>query len=110
MNSSIKRRLNVIDELMKELKELQEYKYKYECQKKDKERMSNMLFELMTERYNNQTYEERCELHKKEMCECCRFYVGCDMRNNLPEDIWEPRESDKAWIPSHTTCGNFEWS
>jgi hypothetical protein len=100
----------MLDELIKEIKELQEYKNKYECQLKDKQRMSDKLLELMTEKYNSQSYAERCEIYKNEMCNSCRYSDCCKQQNNLPKDIWKPIKSDKAWIPGNSTCGSFEWS
>lgn len=100
----------MLDELIKEIKELQEYKNKYESQLKDKQRMSDKLLELMTEKYNSQSYAERCEIYKNEMCNSCRYYDCCKQQNNLPKDICKPIKSDKAWIPGHSTCGSFEWS
>lgn len=100
----------MLEELINEIKELQECKRKYECQEKDKQKMSDELFKLMMEKYNNQTYEERTELHNKELCRSCKYRDYCEERNNLPKDIWKPRESEKAWIPGYTTCGGFEWS
>lgn len=100
----------MLDDLLKDIKELQDYKYKYECQAKDKQRMSDMLYKLMTEKYEKKTYEERCELFRSQSCSACRFGDYCEIEKNPPEDIWKPIRSDEAWIPGYKSCGKFEWS
>lgn len=49
----------MIDELILEINELKEYKKKYEFALKDKQKMSDLLYELMSEKYDNLPYEER---------------------------------------------------
>ena len=100
----------MLNELIDEIKQLQEYKQKYESQAKDKQKMSDELFKLMMDKYNNQTHEERSKLHNEELCRSCKFRDYCQERYDLPEDIWKPIEGEKAWIPGHTTCGGFAWS
>jgi len=102
----------MLDELLKEISELKEYKRLYESQKIDKARMSEELFKLMTEKYNNQSYEERCEIYRKTECRDCRSRDYCleDFTNKLPENILEPVLSDKEWIPGVRGCKSFEWS
>lgn len=41
----------MIDEFLNEIKELQEYKKKYLCAEKDKQRMSDLLYEYATKEY-----------------------------------------------------------
>lgn len=97
----------MLNDLLKEIQELQEYKHKYKCALKDKQNMSNLLFELMTEKYNNTSFEERKKYYIKSMCDACRFSDYCNVE--LPKNIGEPIKSDKAWIPATKTCGDFEW-
>lgn len=98
----------MIDELIQELNELLEYKDKYEMAMKGKQRMSDELLKYMNTEYENQTYEERYELYKKEICKCCRYNNCCDYL--LPKDILKPVPSDKGWIPAKISCKKFEWS
>lgn len=98
----------MIDELIKELNELLEYKDEYEMAMKDKQRMSDMLLEYMEKEYENQTYEKRCTLYEKEVCKCCRYNNCC--AHLLPKDISKPIPSDKGWIPAKISCKKFEWS
>ena len=100
----------MIEELIKEIEELKKYKFLYECQLKDKQRMSDMLFELMTKEYENTPLEVRKEKHIREQCKDCRGeWCDCD-HSRLPEDVYKPKVSDKAWIPAITICKDFEWS
>ena len=62
----------------------------------------------MNKEYENQNYESRCLLHKKDLCNICLCNNYCDME--LPQDILKPTPSDKAWIPSKKTCEFFKWS
>jgi hypothetical protein len=102
----VRKDLKMLDELVKDLQELLDYKKKYEYIIKDKETMSDLLFELMTEKYNNTSYEDRREHFRENSCQCCR-YEGCNLE--LPQDIGKPIKSDKAWIPATKSCGNFQW-
>lgn len=97
----------MINELIKELNELLEYKDKYEMATKDKQRMSDELLKYMNKEYENQTYEERCKLYKEETCKCCRYNDYCPYL--LPQDISKPIPSDMGWIPAKISCGKFEW-
>lgn len=97
----------MLDELIMEISELKTYKKKYESATKDKLRMSELLFELMTEKYNNTPFEERKKHFKEDICRCCRWKTSCNIK--IPEDIEKPIESDKAWIPAQRGCGEFEW-
>ncbi len=98
----------MIDELIKDINELMNYKKMYESQKKDKARMSEMLFELMTEKYKSTSYEERVLQYKMDRCRCCKYRDCCQIE--LPEDILKPKASESEWIPPLTSCGEFEWS
>jgi hypothetical protein len=100
----------MIEEFIKEFEELKQYKHLYECQEKDKQKMSDKLYELMMEKYDNESYESRCRQHKTTMCSCCRYKSYCTEIENLPKDIMKPCPSDKAWMPSKVGCGRFEWS
>lgn len=97
----------MIDELILEINELKDIKKKYEFALKDKQKMSDLLYELMSEKYDNLPYEERAEWHKKEMCNHCK-YDGCG--RELADDIGCVLPSEKAWIPSRICCKNFDWS
>jgi len=100
----------MIEEFIKEFEELKRYKHLYECQEKDKQRMSDKLYELMMEKYDNETYEDRCKRHQDNMCSACRSRDFCEKKYNLPQDILKPTPSDKAWMPSVVGCEHFEWS
>ena len=98
----------MLEELIKGIHELEEYKYKYECIQKDKQRMSDLLYEYMMREYESMGREERIVAHKVECCNCCRYEGYCNI--GLPEDIWKPIPSKKAWIPGRKVCEKFEWS
>lgn len=98
----------MLEQLIKELEELKEYKKEYEYAIKDKQTMSEMLYEYMMKEYENTTYEERVCKFRQDTCEHCRFGDGCNLE--LPDDIMKPIPSDKAWIPAKKTCGEFEWA
>lgn len=98
----------MVEELIKELNELQEYKKKYECVQKDKQKMSDLLYEYMMREYENMDREERIISHRVDGCNCCRYDGYCNV--SLPEDIWKPIPSDNAWIPGRKGCEKFEWN
>lgn len=101
----------MIEELIKELTELQSYKQKYEYAQKDKQTMSDKLYEYMMKEYENTSYEDRCKEHIEKTCSACRYrFYDCNLQNKFPVDIWKPVESDKAWIPDRKSCEKFEWS
>lgn len=101
----------MIEELIKELIELQSYKQKYEYAQKDKQTMSDKLYEYMMKEYENTSYEDRCKEHIEKTCSSCRHrFYDCDLQNNFPKDIWKSVESNKAWIPGRKSCEKFEWS
>jgi|BioPla2DNA2_1021312.scaffolds.fasta_scaffold18559_4 hypothetical protein len=103
--------MKLIDQFIDELEKLKEYKEKYESQKKDKKTMSDELYQLMLEKYNTMSYEERVAYHKKNICKDCRYgcpYWGPDP--DFPEDILKPVPSKKEWIPGTNICEEFEWS
>ena len=89
----------IIDELIKELQELQEYKKKYESAMKDKQAMSDLLYDYKLKEYNSKSYEDRCKEHIEKTCSACRYCDGCELKNHFPVNIRKPIPSDKAWIP-----------
>lgn len=97
----------MIDEFLDEIKELQEYKKKYLCAVKDKQRMSDLLYEYMTNEYKRMSKQKRIKKYEEECCKCCRYREYCKF--DFPDDIYKPIKSDSAWIPGMVTCGNFEW-
>ena len=101
----------MLEDLVRELQELQEYKKKYECALRDKQRMSDKLYEYMMDEYNNTSYEEREKYHIEQWCRCCRWKPWgedkCD--NKLPEDIGIPTPSSNAYFPPKKNCDKFEW-
>jgi len=100
----------MLDELMLEISRCEEYKKQNEYLKADKLKMSEKLYELMLEKYNNTPYEERARLFENESCKCCRNKYYCEIElNELPEDIMKPIPSCNGWIPTTTGCGGFEW-
>lgn len=98
----------MLEQLIKELEESKKYKSKYECVIKDKQRMSDLLYEYMMKEYENTTKEERVLKFKQDICRCCRYRDYCSIE--LPDDIQKPIASDKAWIPVTKSCGEFEWA
>lgn len=102
----------MLNELLKEIEELKKYKEKYEYAVKDKEIMSELLYEYMTKEYESMTKEERVKIFEKEFCECCRFAHYCrdHFEEAYPEDILKPFPSERAWIPPRKGCAEFEWS
>lgn len=98
----------MLGELINEIQELQEYKKKYEYVQKDKEVMSEKLYEYMMREYGNMSREERVLSYRTNSCSCCRYRDYCEI--SLPENIWEPIKSDRGWIPGRVTCGKFDWS
>lgn len=97
----------MIDELIKEIQELEEYKEKYFTLIREKQIMSDRLYELMWDKYKSMTLEDRIKEYKDGWCSCCRHdCYDCD----YPEDILMPIKSDKACIPDEKTCGNFRWA
>ncbi len=98
----------MLDEIFNEIKELQRYKEKYLYAKKDKQRMSDLLYEYMIKEYDNMSKQERISKYEEECCRHCRYRGYCEF--DFPENIYEPVRSDKAWIPGRKTCGRFEMS
>lgn len=98
----------MLDELLKDINELKEYKKKYEYALKDKQTMSELLYDYMMREYESMTREEKVLVHQTNSCSACRHRDYCSIE--LPEDIWKPIPSDKAWIPARKSCGRFEWS
>ena len=99
----------MITELIKELNELEEYKHEYEYAQKDKQTMSDLLYDYMIKEYEATSYGERCDKYIKNICKDCIGRDGCQLQHTLPEDIGIPIKSDKAWIPATKSCGEFEW-
>lgn len=99
----------MLEEFIKDINELMEYKKKYEYAIKDKQCMSDTLYDLYLEKYNNQTFEERKQNYINDYCRSCRYNFDCN-KNIIPKDITMPTKSDKGWFPPKTSCGNFEWS
>lgn len=101
----------MLEKLIEELAELSEYKRRYESAQKDKQTMSDMLYEYMLKEYEATPYKERCKKFYENSCRHCRKEEYCLMsfKNEFPQDILVPIKSDKAWIPKRKTCGEFEW-
>lgn len=74
----------------------------------DKKRMSEYLYETMTELYNMKPFEERKAEHLKEICKDCRYEYDCD-KSPIPKDVMKPNKSDCDWIPSKKVCSEFNW-
>lgn len=98
----------MINEFINEIKELQKYKEKYLYAEKDKERMSDLLYEYMMREYKGMPKQKRIEKYKEECCKCCRYREYCIF--DFPQNIYQPIQSNKAWIPGRVGCGKFEWS
>jgi len=99
----------MLDELLKEIQELQGFKNKYEFSLIDKQKMSDKLYELQTEIYNSKTFEERKKMQIDLNCTCCRGKDYCD-KSIIEYDVMMPIPSNCAWMPSIKCCKKFEWS
>lgn len=97
----------MLEELLKEINELKEYKERYELANKDKEQMSDLLYDYMMKEYIQMTDEERITKYKKEYCCNCRRKHVCEYNCNLPENIMKPVPSKDAWIPRVIGCKYF---
>lgn len=99
----------MLEQLIKELEELQQYKNKYESAIKDKQAMSNLLYEYMMKDYESTPKEERIANFKLKECIGCRFCFSCDYRS-IPDDVGKPIPSNDGWIPNKKRCEDFQWS
>lgn len=97
----------MVEELIKDIEELIEYKKKYESAIADKKVLSDKLYKYMMREYENKSLEERIADYKNNCCGC-RHQDYCNIE--LPKDIGKPIPSEKAWIPASVSCGKFEWS
>lgn len=97
----------MLEQLLKEIEELKQYKERYELANRDKERMSEMLYDYMVKEYESMTKEERAEKFKRENCAHCR-YRGWDCK--IPDNVMQPVRSKDAWIPGKVGCIKFKWS
>lgn len=100
----------MIEELIREIEELEKYRQKYENAEKEKQVMSEMLFKYMEDEYQKTSYEARSEKYRNDICSACRYRPECTIKFGLPKDISKPIPSDKSWVPSRKSCGNFMWS
>ena len=89
----------MINELINEIKELQKYKEKYLYAEKDKERMSDLLYEYMMREYKRMPKQKRIEKYEEECCKCCRYREYCNF--DLPQN-----EYSVAAKPSVRKNGN----
>ena len=98
----------MLNELFDEINELKEYKKKYENAQKEKQQMSDLLYEYMMNEYESKSYEDRRKQYVHDCCSCCRYDVyDCD---EMPEDILKPIKSENGWIPGTKSCGHFKWA
>jgi hypothetical protein len=100
----------MLEKIIEELTELIAYKRRYESAQKDKQTMSDMLYDYMLKEYEATPYEERCKKFHDYSCIHCKNQDYCLMllKNEYPEDILMPVKSDSAWIPPRKGCGKFE--
>ena len=98
----------MIERLIKEYKELKNYKKMYENQKEDKKKMAKKIYEYELKEYEQKDYKQRVEEHIKEYCKNCKWYYGRDKEckwlkgtpeTRLPEDILKPIESHIDYFP-----------
>lgn len=110
---------STIEKIVKEYNEMKEYKTKYECQERDKEKMSEALYKFEMKEYKDTTYEQRVKNHIKVVCKDCRWFYGEDNeckwlkgtpKERLPQNILEPVRSEKNYFPGHKVCEDFVWS
>ena len=99
----------MLEELLKEIIELKEYKKKYEYALANEQRMSDELFMLMMAEYERTSYEQRVIEFKKKGCRDCRYRYNEACSIVLPEDIGMPIKSDMTWIPATKSCESFRW-
>ena len=107
----------MLEEFVKEIQELKEYKKKFEYAEQAKQTMSDRLYDLMMFKYERTSLDQRKRDYVADVCDCCRYrgIQGDESENDpacgvdLPENIGMPSPSDKAWIPGTKTCGHFEW-
>ena len=101
----------MLEKIIEELTELIAYKRRYECAQKDKQKMSDILYDYMLKEYEITPYEERCKKFHNDSCKHCRYEDCCliSFKNEYPDDILMPVKSDRAWIPPRKGCGKFEW-
>lgn len=97
----------MLEELVKEISELKECKKRCEFIDRDRQYMSNLLYEYMIKEYESMSRQDILNEYKKEYCDYCRRKGWC--RVGFPDDIYKPVPSDIAWVPGRITCGNFEW-
>lgn len=95
----------MLDELLKEIAELREYKNKYESAMKEKQAMSNLIYGYMMTEYEGLSKEDRILKYKKEFCANCKRENDCNCK--LPDDICKPIPSDNTWIPEIVICGRM---
>lgn len=101
------RMIYILDDLIKELNELKDYKNKYEHAMADKKRMAKELYDLMLNEYKSIPKEVHRDNHIEHWCRCCRGKYGCN-KSYMPENVGEPVESED-WIPGTVGCPEFEW-
>lgn len=94
----------MIDELIKEIQELKEYKEKYFKLVGEKQRLSDELYKYMMKEYEKMSLGQCVDAYENEWCICCKHYKEQCI---LPEDILRPIRSDKAWIPEKKSCDSF---
>jgi hypothetical protein len=97
----------MLENLMKEINELQEKARELEHLKQDKKAIADKLLEYELKEYENTPVEERKEKYFKEMCRCCRY--DCESKDGLPDDIGKPVKSKVDYFPAHKGCKDFEW-
>ena len=81
--------------------------------KADKKRMSEALYEHALKEYAALSKEERVKQHIEQWCKNCRAQeLGeeCPLIKELPDNIMEPKKSEKDFFPGHVVCKEFEWS
>lgn len=99
-----------IEKIISELNQLKEYKSKYENQLEAMQMMSDKLYELEMAIYKTRTPEENRQKHVDDVCFDCRYGKTPEKcGRSLPENVWMPTPSNKAWMPGRTICQDFRW-
>lgn len=107
---------SIIEKMIKEYKELKEYKNKYEHLKADKKRMAETIYNYELKEFQNTSYQERVKKHQIEYCQYCRYFYGenneCKWlsgtpNDRLPEDILKPNKTKEDYFPSHKVCKDY---
>jgi hypothetical protein len=103
----------ILEEFLKEINELQEYKKKYEYLLKDYNYRMKKLFELELEKWENTKSQDRKEEFIKTTCRDCRHFfdresLTCEIEDDISKPFLREHGDGKKYI-SYKCCKDFEW-